>query len=604
MDRPVTREQTRRLSGPYSYIYKGASVEVTSKLEGCVDSWYEAKVLTLPKQPKSNFKSRREMHVVYSHLLREKGGTPLTERVDVSLVRPLPPRVVEDEVVRGFEVGDKVDTLDRDGWWTGVVNSVFTRVKEGKEEDRFVVRFDDPVHEIEFPRAELRWHLDWINGKWFVCRNGMSQELSVASDGCVTLASICHILRDLKHPIYHGQDVVMGICADRCTGMVLSNERGHPAKKIELTCMEYPSGHASGISDESTSEPHIGTPRLFDGSVNPVREHQRKVAGVHISSGFNRKCNTSILVKRIKRKRKYYKQWCFAGGKAKTEGVQNKTSVEEQSFDGTNLTREQRQGEVKIAKLRSCTSMEEQSSAAVGTDLTYKVQGNSLLVKSDGMSTRREEAEIVPRKGDPTRDDVAAGIPSMPFAKTSPVWHAVETLEIFQKFPQHPHFLPLRDKREGVREGLAIAEMVTFATVAENALKLSIDDPVNRFMDCLETLQGLKSHGFATKALENLVIKLVSLKEEHQGMEERKNEVQNQVSWLICENARLAEDIQEIFGKIRVYQDQLAAALLKKEERDCTLSILRTSLETMDTVMHRTRLDFEELTHSWYHSCL
>lgn len=202
-------------------------------------------------------------------------------------------------------------------------------------------------------------------------------------------------------------------------------------------------------------------------------------------------------------------------------------------------------------------------------------------------------------KEEPARNDVVEVIPIMPFAKISPVWQAVESLEVFQRFPQHPHFLPLMGEKEGVREGLAIAKMVNFATVGENVLKLSIDDPVNRFTDCLETLHSLKLSGFTTKAIENRVIKLLLLKEEQQKMEEKKNEVQNQVSELIHENAGLAKGIHEIINKIKVYQEQLAGALLKEEERDSTLWILRTSLEMMDTAMLRTRPDFKELNQPW-----
>lgn len=186
MDRPLTRELTRELTkrrhDPYSYIYKGSVVEVTSEVEGYVGSWFEATVLTLPAQPKSKFRSKRQMHVEYTHLLSEKGRRPLRELVDVVLVRPLPPLIVavsdeggEEKGEGGFEVGDKVDTLDRDGWWAGVVGRVIRRVEEGKEEDRYIVRFDNPVHEIEFRRDELRLHLDWRNGKWFVSRDGRSQ---------------------------------------------------------------------------------------------------------------------------------------------------------------------------------------------------------------------------------------------------------------------------------------------------------------------------------------------------------------------------------------------------------------------------------------------
>lgn len=178
----------------YSYLCKDSIVEVTSKISGYIGSWYEAKVLKPPQLPKSKFKRKRETLVEYTNLLNKNQTRLLRESVDAVLVRPLPPMIVadlaeEEEEEMIFEVGDEVNTYDRDGWWAGVLDRVVRRrMEDGKEEESYVVRFEDPKHEIEFLGHELRLHLDWYEGKWFVSRGRKSQVIRV-----MILLFICFI---------------------------------------------------------------------------------------------------------------------------------------------------------------------------------------------------------------------------------------------------------------------------------------------------------------------------------------------------------------------------------------------------------------------------
>lgn len=52
-----------------------------------------------------------------------------------------------------------------------------------------------------------------------------------------------------------------------------------------------------------------------------------------------------------------------------------------------------------------------------------------------------------------------------PFEKCSVAWKDIESMEVFREIPQKPHFLPLLDVKETVREGMAIGYMVTFSNV-------------------------------------------------------------------------------------------------------------------------------------------
>lgn len=153
----------------YAHLLKGSKVEATSKAEGFLGSWFEATVIKSPEMPNSKFRSKRMTVIEYSDLLNEDASLFLRENVDCVMLRPVPPKTEEDG---GFEVGDVVDSFERDGWWTGKVDRVF---KGEGGEARYVVSFEEPKHEIEFGKDCLRLHLDWINGKWFRFWNGKPQ---------------------------------------------------------------------------------------------------------------------------------------------------------------------------------------------------------------------------------------------------------------------------------------------------------------------------------------------------------------------------------------------------------------------------------------------
>ncbi|XVF22044.1 hypothetical protein REPUB_Repub12eG0140400 [Reevesia pubescens] len=153
---PPTLQDTDspQLQPPFT---KGTPVEVSSDEEGFRGAWYLATILESP--PKSISKKRRKALVEYKTLLDEDGKSPLTENVEPSFIRPLPPNDKEDVKSGGFDVNSVVDARYRDGWWTGVVRKVL-------EKSKYRVYFDNPPDVFEFDRKDLRVHWDWIDGKW------------------------------------------------------------------------------------------------------------------------------------------------------------------------------------------------------------------------------------------------------------------------------------------------------------------------------------------------------------------------------------------------------------------------------------------------------
>ncbi|CAN0861356.1 DUF724 domain-containing protein 3 [Linum grandiflorum] len=138
----------------------GDPVEVSTDEEGFAGAWFPASIVDSNASRKSNSKRKKKKVVVrYDTLLKEDGRTPLTESVDPAFVRPIPPGD-DGDAKRGFEVNDLVDAKDKDGWWSGVVAKV---LQGGK---RYRVLFYNPPDFIDCGENDLRFHWDWIFGKW------------------------------------------------------------------------------------------------------------------------------------------------------------------------------------------------------------------------------------------------------------------------------------------------------------------------------------------------------------------------------------------------------------------------------------------------------
>lgn len=136
---------------------KGTEVEVTSVDDGFRGVWYVAKITEPPKKSDDN---EGFVVVEYNELVYEEDQSKkLSERVHVSLVRPLPPPMINDNNDGAIDINDVVDVFHKDGWWVGVVVEVV-------DKDQFLVYFDDPPDSMVVNKLDVRLHLDWNLGTW------------------------------------------------------------------------------------------------------------------------------------------------------------------------------------------------------------------------------------------------------------------------------------------------------------------------------------------------------------------------------------------------------------------------------------------------------
>lgn len=127
----------------------GSNVETISREDGFLGSYFEAKVLARV--------SKNKLKVEYLRLLCDDDESKmLKEVVNVADVRPCPPTIQ----VSGFDVLDKVDAFDNDGWWVGRVTGM------SGCNNQYYVYFDSSGDEISYPAHKLRVHQEWEDGHW------------------------------------------------------------------------------------------------------------------------------------------------------------------------------------------------------------------------------------------------------------------------------------------------------------------------------------------------------------------------------------------------------------------------------------------------------
>ncbi|KAJ6791591.1 DUF724 domain-containing protein 3-like [Iris pallida] len=151
----------------------GDKVEVSSDEDGFRGARFAARVVrSTPKLGR--------FAVEYETLMSDSDPTKKhRETVDGTHLRPRPPSPPPPAAGSAscFGVGQRVDALQNEAWWDGVVREVL----DGG--GRYRVVFPESKEETEFAAAELRVHMEWVNGEWVVSgrKNMLETELNIGS---------------------------------------------------------------------------------------------------------------------------------------------------------------------------------------------------------------------------------------------------------------------------------------------------------------------------------------------------------------------------------------------------------------------------------------
>lgn len=183
---------------------------------------------------------------------------------------------------------------------------------------------------------------------------------------------------------------------------------------------------------------------------------------------------------------------------------------------------------------------------------------------------------------------------SLPFVKTISLWKTIESMEVFQKIPQNPHFQPLKQVGESsYRESLAIGLMVAFASLVETTSKLQVNDPKSMVDDMIATVEKLDKHGFDVGVLRDHISEFLEVKDKEEKLVEEVNKLNDQIVNRNNEKTRIEEEMQEIKEQIRKLQEKHSAAQSAKVEIADEVASLEALLEKTEESINNLRRNFK-----------
>ncbi|RCV38544.1 hypothetical protein SETIT_8G151100v2 [Setaria italica] len=154
------------------------------------------------------------------------------------------------------------------------------------------------------------------------------------------------------------------------------------------------------------------------------------------------------------------------------------------------------------------------------------------------------------------------------FVKNSPMWSLIEEMNVFCEVPQHPHFLPLRQFPPGLREGMALGLMVSFADTVKLITQASIDHSMEWFEDTMNTLSHLERNGFDVQFLQSTLTKLLHIKSDSTNCLGEIQKLNSQIvgvtasssriDKLLDEKDRAIAELEQKLGRLRQESQKIA----------------------------------------------
>ncbi|XP_016479982.2 DUF724 domain-containing protein 10 isoform X1 [Nicotiana tabacum] len=617
MENDVSSPTNNSFVEPFFSI--GSEVEVSTEEKGYSGAWYEATIIAPPKSttPASNNsdssnKSKRKIWgywVEYKHLLDDKdGSTRLREYIRKrSILRPAPPTWMEDERLC-FRVTDIVDAFHLAGWWTGVVVRV-VGTGTGSIGCKFRVAFKDPDEELEFSQRDLRFHLDWVDGNWK--RAITSHQNTALQDGSATAAKdqtnkgisdakknleISESRSDVVQPLkklktkknvvealenqhFPGPLVSWKVLTRRARKVGSVNNLSSHAMEENVDCSTAGIAHATDIDcskqgdvekivDRELNEEDIGT---VDVGVLAAKN-----PGVHSLKGTGDEDGE------------------ISDPKVQTVEESSKESTKNLSDDGSLTELQGVETQVPGSTLHD-TVIEQNAKNQI------KLTSTDEISISAGASPTAVQpcTGTSPRQSNEWSDAALSSItepsPALPFQKNSTVWRSLESMEIFAKIPQNPHFSPLAEHEEEKREELALQKMLKYAFLGDKISKLTIADLKNSIVinDILTSLEDLEECGFDVMQIKCPLDDLLLNSERQIQFENKLDEIKGRIRDCILERAEAEKEISKIDRKLNELGKELMFAKNTMETKDQEIIVLRSKETAISEEIRQVQLDFE-----------
>ncbi|KAF2604551.1 hypothetical protein F2Q70_00024253 [Brassica cretica] len=633
-------------------MVKGSEVEVSSQEEGLKGAYFRALL-----EENTTMSGRKKVSVRYKTLLTDDGSSPLTEAVQQSLLRPVPPEEEYAGVV--LEEGTVVDAYLRDGWWTGVI------INKKLEDSNFLVCFDSPPDIIVFEKTNLRAHVVWTDSKWvrpdlnevdkktMFCPGRMvevSSSVDKAEDAWFPAMLIKEIevdgekkfiVKDCNHEARPNTTVVPRRVRPQPPPPSSVEEKYTLMDRVEAfhgsvwrkgLVKEVRTGKRYKVFLVATKEEHFFSQSDVrplkvweDGAWHDVSKEETA------SKGVKPKTVTS------KRARKHETAETFAA----TRELGNKKADAVMVNDETSppvITPIAKEPASVVAPspplIAAATPLKQTGTETEGQLSSGPRSKQNGLEKNDSIPPHKmpeeETSQVLSRKrrreeeeeqhSDVNETEVTSSsshqtpnvmmmnsaanveetpppalLMALPFAKRSPYWKSPEAKEGYKTMPQRPHFSPLLAAEDvNHREWSAVGMTVSFYGFLEQVKGLKPHDSLSVLCSLSASFVELEEYGFDIGAPQSRIRKMMSLKDEQAKIAEEKQCLEKKVGEDEKRSRKLAEEMDVLKGKMLELQRQEAVARGEKEAADKRVVEMKASGERFEQKMEDVKLEFLE----------
>lgn len=580
----------------------GDEVEVAREELGYSGARYEAIIVEQlkPTAPAPNPKSqnmKRGFWVQYKHLLSDEGeSVPKREFVRKrSLLRPAPPIATKDQL-RSFRVNDVVDAFHLAGWWTGVVVSIVC--DDGGNGCRFRVAFKDPDEQLEFSEHDLRFHLDWICENWvrpvpplektppLLGTSGAACDHTIkGTTSSKKKLEICDARTDGVQPLkkFKSRKPVVVVLENQESPRPLVSGKAITRKPRLLGSVDNQSSHAMEESKNCSSteitrssgdrelnkedienvvDVGILAPRVH--SLKRTRDEDGKISDseFQIVEGSRERSTVDLFDHR---------------SLAVTQGVE-KQVLESTLHDSANEQNATNQAELSSSKTNGINTSAGASAAAFQPCAGTTTQQPNEKPNAEHNSITMPEPRLL-----------------LPFKKNSALWREFESMEIFTKIPQNPHFSPLAQYEEKKREEVALLKMTKYVFFVERIPKLTVAELNSSALisDMLDSVKDLEEYGFDLMPIKRHLNELLLNNEKQIHLRNKLEEEEEKIKKCHHEKTIAKNEINKIALKIKDLEKELMLAKTIIETVDDHMKVSRSVKGAICDDIRHAELDFE-----------
>ncbi|CAH9137316.1 unnamed protein product [Cuscuta epithymum] len=506
--------------GALTMFRVGEEVEVSFDGDDCRDAWFPSTVV------KTRGNGAFVVNCCRANAENEK--EVIRVAVDGSHIRPCPPSpLLKNNTKTNFDLLEEVDAFYDFGWWFGVIREVLT-------DSRYVVVFEHEKknkrkdEERVFNHLELRPHMNWKDGKWY------TSEGKPVRPPCNYTA-----LEDIGENINDVEEDMMTQSASGSQGGNVTVSLVRSKKKRCRPLAELLLQKEGEVSNQ--------LPLPYPLLLNKCKKKAgNECEAVEIPSGQKVSIPTSSVAAQGE-----------MGGDQVETGSNSRNEVEE----------------VAIQKRQSGSA---RNSNAAAVHETCESGENSGVQNHPATGNGGEVLEVATTVSEHLQSRF------LPFKKTKlSQWDKIESRDVFQKYPQKPHFQPLEHVEDSYREPLMIYYMTTFADIIDDARFLGFDGPRSTIDEMLNTLCVLESQGFNVEPARRHLNEILSYKDKKEHLQNLLTQTRGEKEKHKMEKARIAEEVDELKKQMAKLENVIASAQSREDEINKEITHLCPDYDTL-----------------------